>query len=594
MFKICELGFYSNKTKEEYHYKFNSGINYFIGKNNSGKTEFYTLLDYMLGASDNLKKMSEKECYKDVIDFFSMKIEYDGETITLKRSLSSDDNYIETDNEDNGERLSLDMYKKRLNSFFTKNESSLRDLREFTGEDTSYRAFTMFNFLSEDKQGYTENFLSKCSETRYWLKQDAILNYLFNKNLAELRNKEAELKDLTRQLSEKQTELHKNQFILDKINSNLQKLSLNIQYTGFNAEKIKKDISDLKTMDNKPKVAKEKNISDLEVKYNSIQEQIKQYNNEIKDVKEINKDNTYRIELIENLIQLTKNHPELEYLVNPSVKILEDLNNTVSFGSYITKDETVKKLNKELIKVKEEIKKNDSKFQVYSLDEKKKSIAVIEEYLESGYKFINNEEITELQSKIRQLKDEIKELKNDDSNNEIEQFSNDITSIYLSGKESSNFISTDSQKSGFVIRYIKKGNVLQPKETKTILKDGKELDVEMNYYVGSMARHTVMQLCGYLAFLKKLLAADKYPVVPFLVIDHISKSFDKDNKKAVGSIISSTLKNIGDNKLQIFMFDTEPAEAFGISPSCSTNLIDGEKTGFCPFYKPKNEGNKNG
>ena len=498
MFKICDLGFYSNKKNKEFHYKFNSGINYFIGKNNSGKTEFYTLLDYMLGASDNLKKMSEKECYKDVVDFFSMKIEYGGETITLKRSLSSDDNYIETDNEDYGERLSLDMYQKRLNSFFTKNESSLRDLREFTGEDTSYRAFTMFNFLSEDKQGYTENFLSKCSETRYWLKQDAILNYLFNKNLAELRNKEAELKDLTRQLSEKQTEQHKNQFILDKINSNLQKLSLNIQYTGFNAEKIKKTISDLKMMDDKPKAAKEKNISDLEVKYNSIQEQIKQYNNEIKDVKEINKDNTYRIELIENLIQLTKDHPELEYLVDPSVKILEDLNNTVSFGSYITKDETVKKLNKELIKVKEEIKKNDSKFQVYSLDEKKKSIAVIEEYLESGYKFINNEEITELQSKIRQLKDEIKELKNDDSNNEIEQFSNDITSIYLSGKESSNFISTDSQKSGFVIRYIKKGNVLQPKETKTILKDGKEIDVEMNYYVGSMARHTVMQLCGYL------------------------------------------------------------------------------------------------
>lgn len=584
MFKICELSFCSKKTKEVYRYEFNSGINYFVGKNNSGKTEFYTLLDYMLGASDNLKKMREKECYKDVVDYFSMKIDYDGKIITLKRTLDSDANYIETDDGENEEFLSLEMYQKRLNSFFTKDESSLRDLREFTGEDISYRIFTMFNFLSEDKQGYTENFLSKCSETKYWLRQDAILNYLFNKNLAELRNKEAELKDLTRQLSEKQTEQHKNQFILDKINSNLQKLSLNIQYTGFNAEKIKKAISDLKMMDDKPKAAKEKNISDLEVKYNSIQEQIKQYNNEIKDVKEINKDNTYRIELIENLIQLTKDHPELEYLVDPSVKILEDLNNTVSFGSYITKDETVKKLNKELIKVKEEIKKNDSKYQVYSLDEKKKSIAVIEEYLESGYKFINNEEITELQSKIRQLKDKIKELKNDDSNNEIEQFSNDITSIYLSGKESSNFISDDSQKKGFVIRYVKKGNVLQPKETKTIVKDGINTDVEINYFTGSMARHTVMQLCGYLAFLKKLLAADIYPIVPFLVIDHISKSFDKDNKKAVGSIISSALKDIGDSKLQIFMFDTEPAEAFGIDSTCSTDLVEGEKTGFCPFF----------
>ncbi len=538
----------------------------------------------MLGASDDSKKMSEKECYKDVVDFFSMKIEYDGETITLKRSLNFDENYIETDDEENEECLSLDMYRKRLNSFFTKNEYSLRDLREFTGEDTSYRAFTMFNFLSEDKQGYTENFLSKSSETKYWLKQDAILNYLFNKNLAELRNKEAELKDLTRQLSEKQTEQQQNRFILNKINSNLQKLSLNIQYTGFNAEKIKKAVSDLKTMDGKPKAAKEKNISDLEVKYNSIHEQIKQYNNEIKDVKEINKDNTYRIELIENLIQLTKNHPELEYLVNPSVKILEDLNNTVSFGSYITKDETVKKLNKELIKVKEEIKKNDSKFQVYSLDEKKKSIAVIEEYLDSGYKFVNSDEIAELQSKIKKLKDDIKKLKNDDSNVEIEKFSKIITSFYLSGKDTSNFISEDSERKGFIIRYAKKGNILQPKETKTFVKDGKETDVEINYFPGSMARHTAMQLCGYLAFLQKLLENNRFPIAPLLVIDHISKSFDDENKKAIGSIISNALNGIGKDKLQIFMFDTEQAEAFGIDSTCSTNLIDGEKTGFCPFF----------
>lgn len=585
MFKICELSFCSKKTKEVYRYEFNSGINYFVGKNNSGKTEFYTLLDYMLGASDNLKKMREKECYKDVVDYFSMKIDYDGKIITLKRTLDSDANYIETEDGEDEDFLSLDMYQKRLNSFFTKDESSLRDLREFTGEDISYRIFTMFNFLSEDKQGYTENFLSKCSETKYWLRQDAILNYLFNKNLAELRNKEAELKDLTKQLSDKQKEQQKNQFIQDKINSNLQKLSINIQYNGFNADKIKKSIADLKTMEDKPKAFKEKNIADLEAKYNSIHEQIKQYNNEIKDVKEINKDNTYRIKLIENLIQLSQNNPELKYLVEPSVKILNDLNNTVSFGSYITKDETVKKLNKELIKVKNEINKNDSKFEIYSLDEKKKAVAVVEEYLESGYKFINIEEINDLQSKIRQLKDDIRELKNDDSNVEIENFSTSITSIYLSGRDSSNFILNDSERKGFKIRYAKKGNVLQPKETKTFIKDGKETDVEVNYFPGSMARHTAMQLCGYLTFLKKMLSSDKFPIIPFLVIDHISKSFDDDNKKAIGSIINAVLNDIGKDKLQIFMFDTEQAEAFGIDSACSKDLIEGDKTGFCPFYK---------
>ena len=58
----------------------------------------------------------------------------------------------------------------------------------------------------------------------------------------------------------------------------------------------------------------------------------------------------------------------------------------------------------------------------------------------------------------------------------------------------------------------------------------------MNYYTGSMARHTLMQLSGYLGFLKLLLEENKYPIIPFLVIDHISKPFDKDNSLAIGKI----------------------------------------------------------
>ena len=30
-----------------YTYSFDNGINYFVGKNNSGKTEFYKFIDYM-------------------------------------------------------------------------------------------------------------------------------------------------------------------------------------------------------------------------------------------------------------------------------------------------------------------------------------------------------------------------------------------------------------------------------------------------------------------------------------------------------------------------------------------------------------------
>ena len=33
-----------------------------------------------------------------------------------------------------------------------------------------------------------------------------------------------------------------------------------------------------------------------------------------------------------------------------------------------------------------------------------------------------------------------------------------------------------------------------------------------------------------------LLEENKYPIIPFLVIDHISKPFDKDNSLAIGKI----------------------------------------------------------
>ena len=54
MFKIERLDLYNINDKMD-TYVFESGINYFIGKNNSGKTEFYKFIDYMFGASVSIK-----------------------------------------------------------------------------------------------------------------------------------------------------------------------------------------------------------------------------------------------------------------------------------------------------------------------------------------------------------------------------------------------------------------------------------------------------------------------------------------------------------------------------------------------------------
>ncbi|HAZ36590.1 MAG TPA: hypothetical protein DDW58_03365 [Clostridiaceae bacterium] len=101
-----------------------------------------------------------------------------------------------------------------------------------------------------------------------------------------------------------------------------------------------------------------------------------------------------------------------------------------------------------------------------------------------------------------------------------------------------------------------------------------------------MARHTLIQLCGYFAFLNILLVDNKYPLIPILVIDHISKPFDEKNSKAIGKVISEAYESIGKENLQLFIFDDEEYEALGIQPDHFENLVTEGKTGFNPFFIP--------
>ena len=179
MFKINKLTLYSFDDKE-YTYQFEFGVNYFKGKNNSGKTEFYKFLDYMFGSSENIGK---KPWYKNTLKKASMEIFVDGIAYRLTRSFDPSKNYLSYVNEDEGEIIDQREYKERLNSIFAKDLETLKNIRRFTEEELTYRTFTMFNFLGEKRQGVTHDFLDKCSDIKYSVKLTPILNYIFNNNL---------------------------------------------------------------------------------------------------------------------------------------------------------------------------------------------------------------------------------------------------------------------------------------------------------------------------------------------------------------------------------------------------------------------------
>ena len=578
MFKITKLILF-DKNKKKFIYNFSEGINYFQGKNSSGKTEFYLFIDFMFGSSEDIMR---KPWYKDSLEKATMTFEYNDNTFVITRTRNTNHNYLHYADQQDLQPIDLREYKNKLNSIFAQDIQLLKDIRNFTNEELTYRTFTMFNFLGEKRQGEIQDFLDKCSEVKYSVKLNSILNFIFNKNLEEIYKLQNELDVLQQEVKELERHSQKYDFIIDQVNANLQKVGCNILYTGENQDEIKAFLFSVGNMGNDKKVINKRNIADLEVMFNNISEQIKVYENNIADAKQFEKGNENRRKLLIKLHELVDENAEFDYLAKPMQNLLDEVDNTIFFSNYLINDNTIKELKKQRETIKIEIHRNDPRFKIYNLEQKSKDIALIEEFLSIEISS-NFEIISEKKNRIKDIRKALKVLQNADDLQKVEHLSNFITKLYYSAKEKSSVVSNDIKKSGFEIKYLKKGNILQP----MILSDESESSSSkkrVNYYIGSMARHTIIQLCGYLAFLKILLENNRYPIIPILVIDHISKPFDQKNSSAIGKILSTAYEAIGKKNLQIFIFDNEDFENLDISPDNSVNLLTDSKSGFNPFY----------
>lgn len=87
--------------------------------------------------------------------------------------------------------------------------------------------------------------------------------------------------------------------------------------------------------------------------------------------------------------------------------------------------------------------------------------------------------------------------------------------------------------------------------------------------------------------MKMLIEENKYPIIPMLVIDHISKPFSDQNVAAIGTVIHKAYEDIGIDNLQIFMFDDENSEKLNLKPNNIENLVNSARTGFNPFYNAR-------
>lgn len=575
--------------EKEYTYQFSLGLNYFKGKNSSGKTEFYNFLDFMFGSSEDIRK---KPWYRDSLKKASMQIQVDNIIYTLTRSNDPSQNYISYADEIEMEAMDQREYKAKLNAIFTKNMALLRNIREFAETELSFRTFTMFNFLGEKRQGAICDFFDKCSDIKYSVKLAPILNFIFNNNLEKIYLLQRNLEELQEKLKELEIVSSRYDFICTQVNRNIQKLGSNIWYTGKNADVIRENIKEIKNMEETKRKNNDRNIVDLEVMYSNISEQIKIYENSIADAKQFENENSNRKKLLKELKDLVEEDSVFTYLVEPLEQLLSELDSTIAFSQYTIKDRTIAELKRQRSELKKEIKRNDSRFQCYTMEEKAKSIALIEEYLSANIRDCS-EDLKEIKKEIREIKEELRVLQNSDDIVKIRELSQFITMLYKSASGISSIVDDDIMQEGFKIQYLKKGNILQPMiQSKEKDENDIEKKKEVNYYIGSMARHTLIQLCGYLGFLKILLTEEKYPIIPILVIDHISKPFDTSNARAIGQVINKAYEKIGKESLQIFMFDDEEYTTLALQPEHSENLVTDKKSGFNPFYYLNSENNK--
>ena len=454
-------------------------------------------------------------------------------------------------------------------------------LRRFCDQDVTFRTFTMFNFLGEKGLGIITDFLERAHQIKYSTKLNSILNYIFNDNIERIKMLTNEIEEMQNEINILEKQVSKHEVNRSIVDSNLGKLGIHIRYTGKNKMDIQEQLRRIKTANENEKEKQKKKkrlLSDLESMYNRMCEQIKQYDRSLSDSDKIARENQKRYDLLCVFQKLIETNPQYEYLIAPLNSIMEELEKSISFGSYMINDHTLSQLKKRCDVLRQEILSADADFKFYSIDEKSKAIAVIEAYLEND-SIPDNDELLYLKRELRKKKEELRQLQNKNDEKRIHEISERITQLYLSAQDISDIVSDDVVREGFRILYQKRGNNLQPQ----ILDEGEKSKL-VNYYVGSMARHTLMQLCGYLSFLYMITRGHLCPVIPFFVVDHISKPFDINNAKAIGRVFKRFYEDASKDEIQVFLMDDKSYEHLGLEVDYYCSLTEENKTGFNPFY----------
>jgi len=114
-------------------------------------------------------------------------------------------------------------------------------------------------------------------------------------------------------------------------------LGIKVQFSGLNKDKILDELNTVKQSSQKIGATDDKSLADLLTQKNSLDEQIKIYRNNISVLKQDQRINKNRSQMLQSLKRLIDENEEYKYLVEPIEQVLHSIEGDLDFSNYIIK-----------------------------------------------------------------------------------------------------------------------------------------------------------------------------------------------------------------------------------------------------------------
>lgn len=574
MFKIESLVLASG-TAKEYDYHFSEGLNYISGSNDTGKTAFSDLIDFMLGGSDG-KKISQSSAFNGTLSHAVLTMEYDGQLLCLKRWIR-ENKYEAAVNDVNLPINDEASYRRAINDFLNRDTRQSDSMYAFTESNLTFRTFTLFSFLDENAVGCLDGFYSKLQSVKYRVKARDLFDYLFNPNPVRLKEIERQIFELQQEMHSLESQKWQEDILLETVNQGLTTLGVEKRFIGKNIIDIRQTIDALADAE---VLARQEGIKDdlasLRMSADTLADEIQVQTTMLQEMDKVEALNRKRVALLETLEKIAGDNESYANVVAGATSLLRSLKCSTSIADLDIQREILKKKRTCLQELRRKISTTGAKLNPPKYADKQLEIALIcdclDRYKASGIA----ERMDRAQADLRRLRNEAKEQKVCNDEAALNAVSKEITDLYLSAGEVSSFVQDDALLEDFCIEFKKEGVLLQPKFAVD--------KMPTSYFAGSRARHSLMQLCGYLALMAFLVRRGDCPIVPILVFDHPSSPFDDENSKAIGAVFEHFYEGLDKSAIQVFLLEPTPPEKLGINPDTFIDLCDGGKSGFNPFW----------